>query len=111
MSKAKVEITHINTNSQHAYTVEQDTVAQNKANQSLYSPAQQKAADKLARRLARTFNVESYVNLRERFIAVKLQSALSKMTARRFEALVAEVHKNNAELVFTATDGIILRLR
>jgi hypothetical protein len=33
------------------------------------------------------------------------------MTGRRMEQLIAEVHKHNAEMVFTATNGIILRLR
>jgi hypothetical protein len=108
---AKVEITYINTHNQFTPTVRDAVALQNKLNDRLYSVTQKQRADRLLKRLQRVMNAEGYINLRERFIAVKLQACLDKMTSRRMEQLIAEVHKHNAEMVFTATNGIILRLR
>ena len=108
---AKVEVTYINTHKQFTPRVRDAVALQNKLNDGLYSVTQKQRADRLLKRLQRVMNAEGYINLRERFIAVKLQACLDKMTGRRMEQLIAEVHKHNAEMVFTATNGIILRLR
>jgi hypothetical protein len=108
---ARVEITYLNTHNMFTPTVRDDVALQNKVNDKLYSAAEKQRAEKLLKRMKRVMNTEGYINLRNKFIAVKLQGCLQKLTARRMEKLIAEVHKHNAQLVFTATDGIILRLR
>lgn len=107
----KVQALYINTHNQHAFTVSEQVEFQNMFNATLYSAADKKRADVLKNKLSRLFNCDSYVNYRGSFIAVKVQEGLAKMTARRMEQLIEQVKRNNAELVFTATNGIILRLR
>jgi hypothetical protein len=96
---------------QTAWAANEDAQQQSARNKHLHSAATHALARKLQRELSAQLNSEGYVNVRKRFIAVKIRACLYKVTAPILKQLFALASKHNAELVFTDTNSLILRLR
>ena len=93
-----------------AWAAREDAKQYSARNMHLHSAAQHALAHKLQRELCKQLNAEGYVNVRKRFIAVKLCNCLYKVTAPILKQLFALANKHNAQLVFTNTNSIIIRL-
>jgi hypothetical protein len=103
---------YINTHAQHAHIVKDDVAVQNAVNEQLYTAQQLKRAGTLKNKLTRLLKTTAYINLRSRFIAVKIDNAVPALADKaNMQAMLTLAQQNKAELVLTSRSALILRLR
>ena len=82
--------------------------AQNERNRATYSNKQRNAADKLENYLQHAYYGKTYINYRDKFIAIKVERARTK---DKFHKLLVEaVVKDNGYEVRRSEQGIIFRI-
>jgi hypothetical protein len=94
-----------------AFNVQACVNVQNAVNAQLYSNKQKSTAKMLQQALSTMLNSNAYVNLRKRFIAIKVSNCLYKLNTKKLQTIFTLCKQHNAQFVLTKTNSIILRLK
>jgi hypothetical protein len=105
----KHNIKVLNTHTQHAHIVREEVAVQNAVNAQHYTKQQLAQATQLKNKLTKLLNTTAYVNLRKRFIAIKLNNVTHKLTNANMQALF-NITTHKVSLVFTTQRALIVRL-
>jgi hypothetical protein len=94
-----------------AFNVQECVSVQNAINARLYTAQQKSIAHALQQALSIMLSSNAYVNLRKRFIAIKVSNCLYKLNTKKLQTIFALCKQHNAQFVLTKTNSIILRLK
>ncbi len=94
-----------------AFNVQACVNVQNALNAQLYTAQQKRTATALQQALSAMLNSTAYVNMRKRFIAVKVSNCLYKLNTVKLNTIFTLCKQHNAQFVLTKTNSIIIRLK